>query len=159
MFGHSLFKPRSGFYPGIHYLLGSWYTPRELGKRAMIFWLAGAMGQLFSGFLQAAAYTGLNGVHGRAGWRWLFIIDGIITLPLAVTGFIFFPNLPQDDNKTWWTTQAEHELSVRRMKAIGRAGREPWTWPKFKRLLSSWHTYVLRAYPLLSIPLVHRANG
>ncbi|KIW24328.1 uncharacterized protein PV07_10052 [Cladophialophora immunda] len=133
----------SGFYPGIHYLLGSWYTPRELGKRAMIFWLAGSMGQLFSGFLQAAAYTGLNGVHGRAGWRWLFIIDGIITLPLAVTGFIFFPNLPQEDNKTWWTTQAEHELSVRRMKAIGRAGREPWTWPKFKRLLFSWHTYVL----------------
>ncbi|KIY01808.1 uncharacterized protein Z520_01946 [Fonsecaea multimorphosa CBS 102226] len=133
----------SGFYPGIHYLLGSWYTPRELGKRAMIFWLAGSMGQLFSGFLQAAAYTGLNGIHGRAGWRWLFIIDGIITLPLAVTGFIFFPNLPQDDNKTWWTTQAEHELSVRRMKAIGRAGREPWTWPKFKRLLFSWHTYLL----------------
>lgn len=67
--GHSLFPFRSGFYPGIHYLLGSWYTPRELGKRAMIFWLAGSMGQLFSGFLQAAAYTGLNGVHGRAGWR------------------------------------------------------------------------------------------
>lgn len=36
----------------------------------MIFWLAGSMGQLFSGFLQAAAYTGLNGVHGRAGWRY-----------------------------------------------------------------------------------------
>ncbi|KIW68139.1 hypothetical protein PV04_04106 [Phialophora macrospora] len=133
----------SGFYPGIHYLLGSWYTPRELGKRAMIFWLAGSMGQLFSGFLQAAAYTGLNGVHGRAGWRWLFIIDGIITLPLAVTGYLFFPNLPQEDNKTWWTTQAEHELSVKRMKAIGRAGREHWTWPKFKRVLFSWHTYIL----------------
>ncbi|KAJ9602537.1 hypothetical protein H2200_013080 [Cladophialophora chaetospira] len=133
----------SGFYPGIHYLLGSWYTPRELGKRAMIFWLAGSMGQLFSGFLQAAAYTGLNGVHDRAGWRWLFIIDGIITLPLAVAGYIFFPNLPQDNNKSWWLTQAEDDLSRRRMKTIGRAGREPWTWPKLKRLLFSWHTYIL----------------
>ncbi|KIV93566.1 hypothetical protein PV10_04772 [Exophiala mesophila] len=133
----------SGFYPGIHYLLGSWYTPRELGKRAMIFWLAGSMGQLFSGFLQAAAYTGLNGVHGRAGWRWLFIVDGIITLPLALAGYAFFPNLPQEDNKTWWTTQAEHELSVKRMNAIGRAGKEPWTWPKFKRVFLSWHPYVL----------------
>lgn len=65
---------RSGFYPGIHYLLGSWYTPRELGKRAMIFWLAGTAGQMFSGFLQAAAYKTLNGVHGHAGWQWLFII-------------------------------------------------------------------------------------
>jgi len=104
------------------------------------------MGQLFSGFLQAAAYTGLNGVHGRAGWRWLFIIDGIITLPLALMGYIFFPNLPHEDNKTWWTTEAEHQLSVKRMKAIGRAGREPWTLPKVKRLLTSWHTYILRGY-------------
>ncbi|TAQ87676.1 hypothetical protein B7494_g3976 [Chlorociboria aeruginascens] len=138
----------SGFYPGIHYLLGSWYTPREIGKRAMIFWLAGAIGQLFSGFLQAAAYTNLSGVGGYAGWRWLFIVDGIITIPLAVAGYLFFPNLPQSGIKTWWTTQAEHELSVQRMQAIGRAGKEKWTWAKFKRISLSWQTYLL---PLLYI--------
>ncbi|KAJ5635812.1 allantoate permease, partial [Penicillium longicatenatum] len=133
----------SGFYPGIHYLLGSWYTPREIGKRAMIFWLAGSIGTIFSGFLQAAAYTNLDGVEGRAGWRWLFIIDGIITLPLALAGFLFFPNLPQSGKKTWWTSEEEHNLSVRRMKAIGRAGKQPWTMAKVKRILSSWHTYLL----------------
>ncbi|GKZ28969.1 hypothetical protein AbraIFM66950_002216 [Aspergillus brasiliensis] len=133
----------SGFYPGIHYLLGSWYTPQEIGKRAMIFWLAGSIGSLFSGFLQAAAYTNLNGVDGRAGWRWLFIIDGIITLPLALAGYIFFPNLPQNDKKTWWITNEEHTLSVNRMRAIGRAGKEPWSMAKLKRILSSWHTYLL----------------
>lgn len=137
-------RARSGFYPGIHYLLGSWYTPQEIGKRAMIFWLAGSIGQLFSGFLQAAAYTNLNGVGGHAGWRWLFIIDGIITLPLAVAGFWFFPNLPQGGVKTWWITQEEHELSVNRMKAIGRAGKEPWSIAKAKRIFFSWHTYLLR---------------
>jgi MFS transporter, ACS family, pantothenate transporter len=50
-------------------MLGSWYTPREIGKRAMIFWLAGSIGNMFSGFLQAAAYTNLNGVHGHAGCK------------------------------------------------------------------------------------------
>ena len=55
----------------MNYMLGSWYTPEELGKRAMIFWLAGLSGQMFSGFLQAAAYKNLNGVHGLAGWRWV----------------------------------------------------------------------------------------
>lgn len=139
-------NPRSGFYPGIHYLLGSWYTPSEIGKRSMIFWLAGSIGQLFSGFLQAAAYTNLDGVQGRAGWRWLFIIDGIITLPLAVLGYLFFPNLPQGGKKTWWTTEEEHQLSVRRMQEIGRAGKGPWTMAKAKRIFSSWHTYLLRIY-------------
>lgn len=60
-------NPRSGSYPGIHYLLGPWYTPREIGKRSMVFWLAGSIGQLFSGILQAAAYTNLDDVQGRAG--------------------------------------------------------------------------------------------
>ncbi|TVY58480.1 Pantothenate transporter liz1 [Lachnellula cervina] len=138
----------SGFYPGIHYLLGSWYTPREIGKRAMVFWLAGAIGQLFSGFLQAAAYKNLDGVTGRAGWRWLFIIDGVITLPLALAGFLFFPNLPQSGKKTWWTTEEEHILSVKRMQAVGRAGPEPWSWAKLRRILLSWQTYLL---PLMYI--------
>jgi hypothetical protein len=33
----------------------------------MIFWTAGTVGQMFSGFLQAAAYTNLNGVNGYKG--------------------------------------------------------------------------------------------
>lgn len=44
------------------------YTPREIGKRAMVFWLAGSVGTMFSGFLQAAAYSNLDGVSGYAGW-------------------------------------------------------------------------------------------
>ncbi|OKL61245.1 hypothetical protein UA08_03113 [Talaromyces atroroseus] len=138
----------SGFYPGIHYMLGSWYKPSEIGKRAMIFWLAGTVGQLFSGFLQSAAYTNLDGVDGRAGWRWLFIIDGIITFPLAVAGYLFFPNLPQSGIKTWYITEEEHELSIQRMKSIGRVGKAPWTRHKVIALLTSWHTYLL---PLLYI--------
>jgi ACS family pantothenate transporter-like MFS transporter len=115
----------------------------------MIFWLAGSMGQLFSGFLQAAAYTNLSGVHGYAGWRWLFIIDGIITLPLAALSYLFFPNLPQSGVKTWWITRKEHELSISRMKAIGRAGTEPWSRVKIKRIVSSWHFWLLRTVVLL----------
>lgn len=70
-------------------MLGSWYTPREIGKRAMVFWLAGSIGQMFSGFLQAAAvsssvqlshlfrtlarsYLPLLGiVHGKCEGLWL----------------------------------------------------------------------------------------
>lgn len=125
----------------------------------MIFWLAGSIGTIFSGFLQAAAYTNLDGVEGRAGWRWLFIIDGIITLPLALAGFLFFPNLPQSGKKTWWTTQAEHELSVRRMEAIGRAGKQPWTMAKLKRIFSSWHTYLLRMSIIRFVAYSIKANS
>jgi ACS family pantothenate transporter-like MFS transporter len=118
------------------------YTPAELGKRAMIFWLAGAIGQLFSGFLQTAAYTHLSGIGGLAGWRWLFVIDGIITLPLAILGFIFFPNLPQDDVKTWWVDQEQHELLKKRMRAVGRAGKTPWVSLSISFLDEKWDGYM-----------------
>lgn len=92
----------SGFYPGIQYLLGGWYTPRELGKRVAIFWLSGSLGGMFSGILQAAASRNLDGVRGLEGWRWMFIIDAIITIPIALFGFVFLPGLPLQDKKSWW---------------------------------------------------------
>lgn len=63
-------------YSAIMYLCGSWYRNNELARRIAIINITTAIGPMFSSYLQAAAYSGLNGVHGRAGWQWLFIIDG-----------------------------------------------------------------------------------
>ncbi|GKT42708.1 pantothenate transporter liz1 [Colletotrichum spaethianum] len=63
------------FYPAAHTILGSWYKPSELGKRACIFHASSAAASMFSGYLQAGVYRGLNGVHGLAGWKWLFDRD------------------------------------------------------------------------------------
>lgn len=98
---------------------------------------------------QAVSLPVLNPLHQTfmltsISGRWLFIIDGIITLPLAVMGYFFFPNLPQDGKRTWWTTQREHEISVERMNAVGRAGKQPWTKEKAKKIALSWHTWLLR---------------
>lgn len=41
--------------------------------------MGNSLGSMFSGYLQAAAYKNLNGVMGRAGWRWLFIIRKLKT--------------------------------------------------------------------------------
>jgi MFS transporter, ACS family, pantothenate transporter len=73
------------FYPAVHTVLGGWYTKQELAKRACIFFASAFIGSMFSGYLQAAVYNGLDG-HGLRGWRWLFIMDGIITLPMALWG-------------------------------------------------------------------------
>jgi MFS family permease len=127
----------------------------------MIFWLAGSLGQMFSGFLQSAAYNNLSGVHGLSGWRWLFVIDAIITLPIAIAGFFFLPGSPLQDKKSWWLTEAvreflqpgasslltrwqEHQLARERLERVGRKGATPWSWRKIRGILLSWHTYFLR---------------
>ena len=76
--------------------------------------------------------------------QWLFIIDGIIPIPLALLAFIFLPNLPQSGERTWGITEKEHELSIKRMASVGRAGKQEWTKAKARKILLSWHTYLLR---------------
>lgn len=59
--------------------VGSWYKNDEVFKRAGVWFMGNSLGSMFSGYLQAAAYKNLNGVMGRAGWRWLFIIRKLKT--------------------------------------------------------------------------------
>jgi sugar phosphate permease len=61
------------FFPGVVYFLSAWYTKKELGKRLAMFFIAQQIGSGFGGLI-AAGVLKLNGVHGIAGWRWLFIV-------------------------------------------------------------------------------------
>jgi MFS family permease len=103
---------------GSLFIFSSWYRPNELFKRAGVWYISNNLGVMFGGYLQAAAYTNLNGVGGMAGWRWLFIIDGCISLPIALLGFFMFPGLPSS-GKPWWMTEEEHFLAQRRMRDEG----------------------------------------
>ncbi|KZT51516.1 MFS general substrate transporter [Calocera cornea HHB12733] len=133
----------STFYPGIQYVIGSWYKPDELGKRACIFHTTSAIGPMFSGFLQAGAYAGLNDRYGIAGWKWLFIIDGIITIPIAILGFVIMPNLPHNTNPSFLYTPEQLAMGRRRMEEVGRRPPSKYTWRKIKGFFKTWHWYTL----------------
>lgn len=77
-------------------MLGSWYGPNQLGKRVALFEQASAIAGMFSGYLQAGLYRGMNGKGGLAGWKWLFIFDAIISIPIAVWGYFAIPDLPSN---------------------------------------------------------------
>ncbi|KAK0462844.1 major facilitator superfamily domain-containing protein [Desarmillaria tabescens] len=133
----------SGFYPGMHFILGSWYTPRELAKRAVAFGIAGTLGTASSSFLQTATYKTLNGVNGLAGWRWLMIVDAAITFPVALLGFFCLPDLPYNAKPTILLNQDDIGLARARMRAIGRKETEPWSREKLRRIFSSWYIWIL----------------
>ncbi|KXH25320.1 major facilitator superfamily transporter [Colletotrichum nymphaeae SA-01] len=119
-------------FGGTHLILGSWFKNEELFKRAGVWFMGNSLGSMFSGYLQAAAYRNLNGVFGRAGWRWLFIVQGIITLPISFLGFAFWPGLPTSP-KRWYFSAEEHALAVKRMPTVEQEGI---TWKTFKYTLS-----------------------
>jgi ACS family pantothenate transporter-like MFS transporter len=90
-------------FPGYSALLGSWYGPNELNKRVAIFEQCSAIASMFSGYLQAGLYNSMNGTHGLAGWRWLFIMDGVISIPIALWGIFAIPDLPHTTRAFYWS--------------------------------------------------------
>lgn len=56
-------------FTGTIYVIGSWYKPTEVARRVALFFISSPAGTMFAGYLQAAAYTNLSGVHGMSGWR------------------------------------------------------------------------------------------
>jgi ACS family pantothenate transporter-like MFS transporter len=128
----------SSTFVGTHYILGSWYTSRELGKRSGMFTCSGLAGTMFGGFLQTAIHSSLNGTRGLSGWRWLFIIDGLITIPIAVYGFVFFPDTPSTTS-AFYLNSEERALAVARVPDV--PNRKPWDISFVKRVFKSWYWY------------------
>ncbi|THV04492.1 MFS general substrate transporter [Dendrothele bispora CBS 962.96] len=131
----------STFYSGIQYVIGSWYRKDELAKRSCIVHSSGDIASMFSGYLMAAVYH-LGGKAGLKGWQWLFVVDGIISLPIALAGFFAISDVPEI-SKPFYLTPEQVALARRRMQLEGRKPREPYTKAKVKKFLTSWHIYAL----------------
>ncbi|SCO50160.1 related to transporter protein [Fusarium fujikuroi] len=143
----------STFYPGMQYIVGSWYRKDELAKRSCLFHAMGNVGSMVSGYLMAGSHN-LDGVHGYHGWQWLFITNTVVSFPIAISGFFFLPDLPEI-TRAWYFTPEDIALAKKRMELEGRAQRSPYTKAKFKKIFTSWHIYTL----VLLYILFNNGNG
>ncbi|PSN67125.1 pantothenate transporter-like protein [Corynespora cassiicola Philippines] len=125
-------------FVGTHYILGSWYTEKELGKRSGIFTASGLAGTMIGGFIQTGIHQSMNGKHGLSGWRWLFIVDGLITLPIAAYGFLLFPDTPRN-TKAPYLSAEEKALAISRVPEVSE--RTPISWNFLKHCFSTWYWY------------------
>ncbi|KAL2156590.1 hypothetical protein VTH82DRAFT_1335 [Thermothelomyces myriococcoides] len=107
-----------GFIPDIVLWLSYFYTSRELPIRLSYFWTTLSLTTIVTSLL-AFALLHLRGVNGWAGWRWLFLVEGLITLTI---GLISFFNMPASavQTKTWfrpkgWFTDREVGIVVNRV--------------------------------------------
>jgi MFS family permease len=71
----------STFYPGMQYIIGSWYRKDELAKRSCIFHTSSGIASMFSGYLMAGVYH-LGGRGGFKGWQWYVVLQLILRVKL-----------------------------------------------------------------------------
>ncbi|GKZ24642.1 hypothetical protein AbraIFM66951_011912 [Aspergillus brasiliensis] len=102
----------SGFAPGVLLVLSSWYKQTEQSKRFGVFISAAVLSGAFGGLIAAGIVDGLEGVHGIRGWRWLFIIEGVITVGCALISLFVLPDFPATTRRL---SDRERQIAVARL--------------------------------------------
>ncbi|KAF2202432.1 MFS general substrate transporter [Delitschia confertaspora ATCC 74209] len=98
---------------GATLLIASYYTRREASLRFALFFMFGAFGPCISGLL-AFAIRNMNGVDGKEGWRWIFIIEGLFTIAISVFVYLIVPDFPE---KAKFLTPMERENLLNKLHA------------------------------------------
>ncbi|EWC47100.1 hypothetical protein DRE_03469 [Drechslerella stenobrocha 248] len=108
----------AGYFPGAVYLLSTWYTRFEMGKRYAAFYILGCVASAFAGIL-AYGLMQMNGLQGLSGWRWIFIMQGVITCVIAIIAYIFLVPFPDANAwKAWaFLNKAEVNWIIRKVNA------------------------------------------
>ncbi|KAJ4051782.1 hypothetical protein NW761_008804 [Fusarium oxysporum] len=101
-----------GLLPGMVLYLSSIYTRGELALRIGIFYTAASLSGAFGGLLA----RGLAAIGPRGdleGWRWILIIEGLMTV---AAGSIVFFTLPNNLTTARYFTPEEREWAVKRLE-------------------------------------------
>ncbi|KAK2677819.1 MFS transporter superfamily [Fusarium oxysporum f. sp. vasinfectum] len=144
-------------FPGYIAMLGSWYGPNELTKRLAILLEVESIASMFSGYLQAGLYSSMNGRHGLAGWRWLFIMDGVISVPVAIWGLFGLPDHPHNTRAFYWTK--EHiKYGQERIAKFGVKEQIKLNWAEIKRIYTGWKIWMF-VIPYTMVAACHTATS
>ncbi|KAJ7757496.1 major facilitator superfamily domain-containing protein [Mycena metata] len=148
-----------GFIPDVVLYLSYFYTKNELPIRLAYFWVSNYVSHIFSAFL-ATGILRLRGVGGKAGWRYLFLLEGLLTLSVGLGSIVLMPPGPtQTKNKYFrpkgWFTEREEVIMVNRVlrddptksDMHNREGLSP---KRIYEALKDW-----RMWPLYCLGLVH----
>ncbi|KAK0387423.1 LOW QUALITY PROTEIN: hypothetical protein NLU13_5735 [Sarocladium strictum] len=130
----------AGFLPGCTFLISCWYTRYETGKRLSAFWI---LSVIASGFAAIFAYvlTLLDGKGGLAGWRWIFIIEGAITVAVCILGWFIIIDFPTKAQK--FLSPSEQAIVIDRINADrGDAETDSVSLRKILSHLKDWKLYV-----------------
>ncbi|OCL11338.1 major facilitator superfamily transporter [Glonium stellatum] len=127
-----------GLFPGVTFYITMWYRRHECGLRIAIFFSAATAAGAFGGLL-ARGIVELDGARGLSGWAWIFIIEGAVTLAVAVSAFFLMHDYP--DTAKFLTKEEKIEVQ-RRLGADRSSPNEGFDMKYFWDALKDWQIWL-----------------
>jgi MFS family permease len=109
----------AGFFPGVAYYLGTWFPSSYRTRMIAWFMVAVPVSSIVAGPV-SGELLGMDGVWGLAGWKWLFLCEGLPVVLLGLAALKVLADRPED---AAWLTEEERQV-VRDRLAAERRERE-----------------------------------
>ncbi|KAJ7068256.1 MFS transporter [Mycena amicta] len=103
-----------GLLPGIVLYLSTIYKPHELQLRVGIFYASASLSGAFGGLL-ATGILNMDGIAQLAGWRWIFLLEGLATVVASLISAYF---LPSSIAEAKFLTENEREFALQRFHRV-----------------------------------------
>jgi len=132
-----------GFIPGTILFTTYFYKSRELSVRLAAFWSTLNVARVISSLL-AAGILEMRGVDGKAGWFWLFLLEGILTFLIGFVSYFYLPYSPTRTKgflwrKPWYSEREEVIMTNRILRDDPAKGltaiKEP---ARFRDVVNAW---------------------
>ena len=111
----------AGFFPGIIFYLTLWYPARLRSTRIALFVSAIAVAGVIGNPLSGQVMDSLSGTLGLAGWKWLFLVEGI---PSVLVGVWVIFRLDSSIDEARWLEHDEKALLRRNIESEDRRKRD-----------------------------------
>ena len=111
----------AGFLPGIVLYLSRWFPARERGLIISTFFLGIPLSSVVGAPL-SGALLGMDGIFGMAGWRWLFLLEGIPPILLGLACLVTLCDTPaqakwlEPSERQWLLNVLHTEDTVQRRR-------------------------------------------
>ncbi|KAG1744349.1 MFS general substrate transporter [Suillus occidentalis] len=142
----------AAFFPGAVFLISKWYKRTELGFRLAILYCGNIISNAFGALIASGILANMNNDLGHAAWRWLFYIEGALTISVATIAVFILPDFPTN---TKWLSDDERRLALKRMEEDAGVGDQSETehgsrGHGFYLAITDWkHCPLLSTFPLL----------
>ena len=129
--------------------MSMYYHRYDFQKRFSFLWAAGLVEGAFGGLLAFALYH-MHGLGGYSGWRWIFIIEGLLSIVFAMPVKFIIADWPE--HAKFLSEDEKQLLRERNSRDDGGGARmDRLDGPAWKRIMSDWKLYV---GSLIYLPLV-----
>ncbi|MCI2418885.1 MFS transporter [Saccharopolyspora sp. K220] len=143
----------AGFFPGIILYLTYWFPAAQRAKAVALFMTAIPVSSAIGATVSSALISAGHGVFGLSGWRFMFLVEGIPAMLLAVATWFYLTDRPSEAK---WLTADERAWLNEQLEAERKQTEAAHSWPLRKalthpRILALAFVYFGIAYGLYAL--------